>query len=502
MNSKVKKIYRDNFYLINIILLGLILRLYTFFNNGVVFWDGAVYIGMGKYFFSNESFGLYEIFRPPVFALILGFFWYIGLNPIITGQLFIMIISLISIFFIYKITKQLFDKKVALLTAFFLSITATHIYYSSKVLNDNLSLFFILLTILLLTYKNKRYFLIGILIGINFLTRFQTLSILPLIIGYIFYIWYYNNKDWIIEHLKNRKIKNIFSNKKLKILIKENVRLLSGFLIITLPYLYYNYIKFNNPILFFTEGSKIIKLVGKSISENILYYPINLFYENIFIIFIFLGIYLFIKKTKKIYSKKNMATIENWMTVWLIIIFVLINFLYLSYLARKEMRYMIIILPFLYIFVSHAIIEIINKRKEKARKIILFIVVFFISILSCNINNTIYEETFKIEVNQEITDNYLLSPINGGNIVTSSPILVAYKDFKPTIIYWTREDMYEYYYKLNISTYFINTCELFCVQNDISCNKEKEDFISNLKLNYDSKFYKKENQCEYYVFTK
>jgi len=502
MNSKVKKIYKNNFYLINIILLGLILRLYAFLNNGIVFWDGAVYIGMGKYFFSNEAIGLYEVFRPPVFALILGFFWFTGLNPITSGQLFIMIISLISIFLTYKITIQLFDKKIALLASFFLSITATHVYYSSKVLNDNLSLFFVLLTILLLTYKNKKYFLIGIIVGINFLTRFQTLSILPLIIGYIFCIWYYNNKDWITEHLINKKIKNTFCNKNLIILVKDNIKLLSGFIIIIIPYLYYNYIKFNNAILFFTEGSKIIKLVGKSISENILYYPVNLFYENIFIIFIFFGFYLFIKKTKKIYLKKDIKAIKNCAILWLITFFTLINFLYLSYLARKEMRYMVIILPFLYMFVSYAIIEIIKRRKEKARKIILFIIVFFISILSLSINNNIYQDTFKIDINQEIIDNYLLSPINGGHIATSSPILIAYKDFKPTVIYWTREGMYEYYEKLNITTYFINTCELFCVQNDINCNKGKKDFISNLKSNYDSKFYKKENQCEYYVFTK
>lgn len=176
-------------------------------------------------------------------------------------------------------------------------------------------------------------------------------------------------------------------------------------------------------------------------------------------------------------------------------------YIYLFKLScKKRMRYMVIILPFLYLFGSYSLFSIFNKLK--VNKFIWISFVIITSIFSLFIVNQTYENTFKVEISDETINNYYNYPIEETKVILSSPILIGYQDINPTIIYWTREGMYEYYDKLNISTYFINTCELFCLEKDINCNKGKEDFIKKLQLNYKQKFYNKERRCEYYVFTK
>lgn len=509
MKSKNKKLKQNsiyvflnnNLYLILILLFAFFSRLFVFLKSGIIFWDGAVYIGMGKYFFSNELIGIYEVFRPPIFALILGFLWFIGLDPIFFGGIFILLISVISVFLIYLIGSKIFNKPVGLLSAFFLAVNNTHIFYSGQVLNDNLAVFFILVIIYLLLLDKIRYFFIGVLSAFAFLTRFQNGIILPLIFLYLLLIWCFKqglfSKNFI-ANFKKIKLNSYFLE------LSKWIKVLSGFLLFVIPYIYYNYSKFGNPFLFLIEGSAIIKLVGQSISENIFYYPYYLFLENFLIIFFFVGVYFLFKNfTFKNRVKKFFENFKKYSLHLIILIFIIFSFCYLSYLARKEMRYMIAIIPLVYLYVAIGLHELYLKFKinKRFKNLILILLIIF-SLFVMYKGVLIYKNTFISQVSDSTLENYYNYHPNLQNVVLSSPILVAYGDMKPEIIYWTREGMYNYYEKLNVSIYYINTCELFCLESDISCNNGKNEFILKLKENYNQKFYNKEMRCEYYVFEK
>ena len=99
---------KGNLGIVIVIALFLILN-FAVINFNDPEWDSAVYAGMGKYIFSDGQFGLWEPIRPLTLPIILGFFWKIGLNPLIAGEIFILLISVGVIILTYILSNNLFD---------------------------------------------------------------------------------------------------------------------------------------------------------------------------------------------------------------------------------------------------------------------------------------------------------------------------------------------------------------------------------------------------------
>ena len=131
-----------------ILLLALLIRLFfLIFQYHDTWWDSAVYIGMGKYIFSNGSVGLWEPARPLIWPLFLGILWKLKLDVILFGRILLLFFSLGSIYLTYLIGKRIFNKKIALLAAALLSFTPTYLFYSTVLLSSIPSLFFGLLSV-------------------------------------------------------------------------------------------------------------------------------------------------------------------------------------------------------------------------------------------------------------------------------------------------------------------------------------------------------------------
>ena len=67
-----------------------------------IWWDSAVYIGMGKHIYSLGKSGLWEESRPLILPLILGLGWKLGLNVVYFGRAISLIFSAITIFLTYR----------------------------------------------------------------------------------------------------------------------------------------------------------------------------------------------------------------------------------------------------------------------------------------------------------------------------------------------------------------------------------------------------------------
>lgn len=108
----------------------------------------------------NEQFNLAVDFHPPLFHLILHFWLKLG-----SGEIFVRLLPVIlgtgSVYLLYKIAENLFNKKTASLAALFLATSPYHIWYSQEVRPYMLFLFFSLLSTLFLIKKKWLYYFVS-----------------------------------------------------------------------------------------------------------------------------------------------------------------------------------------------------------------------------------------------------------------------------------------------------------------------------------------------------
>ena len=185
--SQIKKWLGDyeNLVLLAVIIFAIFLRLYYFFltKNQPFWWDEASYGIIAKSFISstwdtNPLVISERIIRP----LLLSFVW-AGLmlvNIPEAGSRFILEIipSIISVFFVYLIGKEIYNKRVGIISAFIFSVLWIDIFYSMRILTDTPCLTFMFASIyyFILAIKkefNYKYFLISLfLLSIGTLIRY------------------------------------------------------------------------------------------------------------------------------------------------------------------------------------------------------------------------------------------------------------------------------------------------------------------------------------------
>ena len=162
--EKIKSWLRDpyNLALIGVLVFALIIRLYYFFltMNQPLWWDEAVYGVLAKNFIVNtwKTNGLVLselLIRPPIFPLVWAILMFFQIPE--AGARFILevIPSILTIFFVYLIGKEAFDKKTGVISAFIFSIIWVNLFYSMRLMTDMPSLFFLTASIYCFIKFNK-----------------------------------------------------------------------------------------------------------------------------------------------------------------------------------------------------------------------------------------------------------------------------------------------------------------------------------------------------------
>ena len=116
--------WKDNFNITIIAVLFFVAKLLTLGFYKIVWWDSAVYIGMGKYIYSFGAAGLWEPLRPVMWPLILGVLWKADMNVILAGRILEIAIGSLCILLTYFIGKRVFNEKTGLLAAVFLALSS------------------------------------------------------------------------------------------------------------------------------------------------------------------------------------------------------------------------------------------------------------------------------------------------------------------------------------------------------------------------------------------
>jgi len=87
-------------------LVALILRIISLSIPMSPWWDPAIYVGMAKFFYSGGALGMWETLRPPLWPLIIGIPWLMGIPALVAAQWLAIVSSIATIFVLYIIGEK------------------------------------------------------------------------------------------------------------------------------------------------------------------------------------------------------------------------------------------------------------------------------------------------------------------------------------------------------------------------------------------------------------
>jgi hypothetical protein len=434
-----------------ILLLFASIKIFQIWAQKGIFWDSAVYIGMGKYMFSLGKIGLWEPARPLIWPLFLGFIWKIGINPILGGRILELALAVGCICLTYMIGKTAFNEKVALLASFFVAASQAFLFFSSSILTEIPSTFLALLSF---NYLKKNHFLVGLFAAAAIMLRFQQL---PIILPLGLFILY------------KRKAIGKF---------------ILGMITVTFPYLLLNTILYKNPFYPFLFQFFMTKTTGWIYNAPLSFYLINIIKENYLLIFSIVGAVIILKKNNKI-----RVIILSTFLVFLIT---------LSLIKHKEIRFIITFLPYLSLVAAYGILWILEKIQSKLQWISGAVLILLLLI-----------QTLPQLHTPELKDYTKMREYakkNPNSLWISNPIFIVDSDAQPSnLLYYPLYDSNKIQELLNKlpepKNILIDTCDILpCPQYDAGCEEKTLNFIALLQEQYITISKEKENECVQFIF--
>ncbi len=173
------------------------------FSDSKIFMDTAISFVSNSFLIGNETF-LIAPFYPFILAILKLFF---GESTFIV-YLLQVILSSISIIFIYLTAKNIFNKNIAIISAITALLFDSYIFYSGLILSETIEIFLISIILYLLSdkskYKNlKLWFTVGVILGVTALVKENILMF-----GFVFIVFILFSKR-LVASLNLSKLKII-----------------------------------------------------------------------------------------------------------------------------------------------------------------------------------------------------------------------------------------------------------------------------------------------------
>ncbi|MBW2976311.1 glycosyltransferase family 39 protein [Candidatus Woesearchaeota archaeon] len=485
--NRIKDFLKDNFLIITLITLFLMIKVPYLFKTHNLIWDEAVYLGMGKYLFSFGDIGFWEIVRPIGLPLILGLIWKSGLNYVFFSELASILFATGNLILVYLIGKKIFNKKVGLVASFILAITSVFFLYTNYILTGIPSTFFVLCGIYIYIIRNNML-LSGILCGTGALFRFpQALILISFILTFF------------ISLLGNRDIKSFF---------KKAILFSSGFLFIHLPFLIFNYFFYNKETsklwhsLFrpwilgawaqFNPAESVISGTLGSYLYNIFYYAAQLLKENTLMVFIIPGLIFIFRK--KLYKKESLN---------FVMITLFLYFFYFTCILNKQTRFLVIFLPYAALIGAYGFYQsFVHTDKDRLRiLIVIFVSISLIGIISRDLN---YYDWRVKEEPPIVSDYYkfFAGKAVQGPILTTDPVPVAYADSKFIPFYFSVDLGYKIYMSNKDKAFAVifSPESFYCAEEDGGCNKKLKELSNSIENENELTFSEVYGDRAYYIY--
>jgi len=338
---------REHKFLLIIFILALVIRVIFVYVEPIQVWDGTVYSNLGydlsknflDYSFANNGWSdampwggwPNAGFRPPVLPYSLSLVYLVGLGNFV--KFFMSLIGALSVVLIFFLAKEIFNKKVALYSAIFLTLIPLHVIFSGKTLSGVYATFFILLAMLCFwkTFEKgeKKYApFFGIFFALAILTRYTVLWIA------LMFPIYFLIRNKSLSFLKNKYL--WYS--------------ILAFFIVLIPWFLYGYFTYGNFLGAFIHGMQ-----GASVGFP---QPWYFFFESSFVMFSVLSLVFLVSIIFVIYKNKLSDKKILFLLLWF---FLFLGFA--MFLPYKETRFLLPIVPALCLL-SGFFIDKIKKYKK------------------------------------------------------------------------------------------------------------------------------------------
>jgi len=428
-----------------------------------VWWDSSVYIGMGKYIFSSGSSGLWEESRPLLFPFLLGIGWKMGFDTVIFGRVISLAFAGLALFMIYLIGSRLFSRKIGLMAAFFLGFSFTFFFFSSNILTEIPSIFFMLLAFYF--FIGNRFFLMGLFSGLAVITRFfQVFMVSGMILAFLFY--FFNKKGFC----------------------KKLFYFAMGFSIPVIPLIFLNYHLYGDILTPIKVQMHLSRTTGLANYHEYWFYFAGLLKENFLLVFLIAIPFLF-RKDYRFYA---------------LLLSPFAHLAVFSVVRQKEMRYALLAVPFLCLLLAYCLWQIYEKTKNKQIAVEIFSVMAVLFLLTGFISlkdSLSYQQQLNDEGLRHFQD-YISDA--KGKIWITNPIYALHSDSRidGLLYYKSGSNLIRFLRENEADTVLFNNCDMECppLGLDKECIESRQELTRKLlkmELIYDEKV----NSCRYQVFT-
>jgi hypothetical protein len=457
--------------IITVLSVALLLRLVHGILPDIISWDGAVYVGMGKYLFSGGVVGVWEVLRPVGWPIMLGSLWSIGIDPYIGGMVIVVIASLWLIWLVYIIGERI-RQYVGLIAATILASAPLFFQYSTIPMTDITSTCFVVLALYIYIAKKNPWgiFLSGLSIGIASMFRFpqglMLLGVGALILADTFL--YEQNTV----------------TKKIHLLLKRGLVLGAGFAVVVVPFLIANYIAYGNALLPFIEGNNIIKSYPALYHKGPRFYFIELYKQHVLVVFALVP-FLVLKR-----ERFNRVLVQVCITLF-------IYFAYFLYQPHKEARYILSFLPFVSMAAGYGLVILLDLVRIRPKLLVILILLLGIY---TNISQ-LSSQTGDSAAVMRFSSYFKNTPY--ARILSSAPFPALSDALIVQTLYNDWNDAYQKYRALRdgVDYVSIDSCvlEVGCA-DDILCYKNKTELLATLEKKEENVFSETANRCDMRIY--
>ena len=222
---------RDFFILCFLVFLSFLIRalslhFFHFIASGGGSADSVAYAITGKNLFSGKGFsyqGTVQLVHPPLYPILIGFFWRLTNNLEFSGQVVSAIAGGLLVIPVYYFAKATYGRRAGLLSAIFVVICPILVYGSTETFSESLYTLFLISSIALvwkaLSSRNLLWIsLAGLTTGLSFLTHPLGILFVPIFLVFLFLSPF------------------LIPASTLKSVFKKAALFLAAFIIVCLPY--------------------------------------------------------------------------------------------------------------------------------------------------------------------------------------------------------------------------------------------------------------------------
>ncbi len=408
-------------------------------------WDASAYVLMGKYLVTHGGAGLVEPFRPLAWPMYLGFFYSLGIDPIIAGTLLQIAMTLSCIWLVWRIGAIVYGASTGLIAAALLALSPSFMFWGNALYSEIPAVFAGLLAFYF--FLRRWYFLAGICAGLTFFTKFtQIIVVFVLLAG----------------ALMNGRSQKTF---------RPVFNFILGGIVMGLPFLMLHQYLYGDVLYPFLDGSSVYNQVHSEWLTGMKLTLAKVLIVDPVLVAVPVGLIGIVRAD----FRKGMIAVAA-----------VLSLAWIGKMPTSIVRYALLGLPFLYLLSAHGLVKILAWSKDRRLSVLVWIIFIGLGAVQAG---KIARITFPPPVLNDF-QSYIRAQEGRlrGKIWVSSPSTLALSDLKAhQLIYYPAFDLKKAEYLQSQwsepDAVFIYTRDIPCAPvDDLACKQARASLLRLLSV--------------------